>query len=267
MTPRAYLFDLDGTLYRGHEPVPGAVEAVRALVARGALARYLTNNATLTREEFAVKLQAMGFPARPQEVYTSATGTADHLVEKGCRSAFVVGMPGLVSILRAAGIKVVNAGEDGVVGSAGERAETVVVGLCRTFTYDLLEAAMTQVGAGAQFVATNPDASIPLDGGRLAPGAGSLVAALRTCTGVEPFVVGKPKPFLVQAALRDASLLPSEVLVVGDRLDTDIEAGRAAGCPTYLVLTGVEKTLPGGQAGGESVRSLTARLGEDRSPT
>ena len=254
---RAVLFDLDGTLYRGTEPVPGAVDADRALRARSVLVRYVTNNATLTRAECAAKLRGMGFPARPEEVTSSATGTAAHLKNAGLRSAFAVGMPGLVATLRdEAGIEVVNAGPDGVVGPGPRRADAVVVGLCRTLTYDLLWGAMETIHEGARFIATNPDATFPLEGGRLSPGAGSLVTAVQTCSGTAPFVVGKPKPFLIETILKEEGLRPDEALIVGDRLDTDIEAGRAAGCPTYLVLTGVAKAVPEGQAGGRDVTDV-----------
>ncbi|RYG17601.1 HAD-IIA family hydrolase [bacterium] len=253
---RAVLFDLDGTLYRGAEPIPGAIETVEELIDRGVLVRYVTNNATLTREAFAAKLRGMGFPALANEVYSSATGTATYLAESGIRSTFVVGMPGLVSTLRSADIEVVNAGEDGVVQPNGERAEAVVVGLCRTLSYELLDGAMNAIRSGGRFVATNPDATFPLEGGRFSPGAGSIVAAVRTCSGVEPFVVGKPKPFLIETILRDADLRPYEALVVGDRIDTDIAAGRDAGCPTYLVLSGVETVLPPDQKGAADVRGL-----------
>ena len=250
---RAVLFDLDGTLYRGETPIDGAVETDLALRERGVLVRYVTNNATLELSAFAAKLRRMGFPAEPEEIASSASGTATHLSEENVRSAFVVGMPGLVRTLRAAGVEVVNADAEGLVDPDPRRAEAVVVGLCRTLTYDLLWGAMETIGGGARFVATNPDATFPLEGGRLSPGAGALVAAVQAGSGVEPFVVGKPKPFLIESILREAGLRPTEALVVGDRVDTDLAAGRAAGCPTYLVLTGVAKNLPTGQAGGESV--------------
>ena len=253
---RAVLFDLDGTLYRGSEPIPGAIDTVQRLLDRNVLVRYVTNNATLTREAFGAKLRGMGFPALAEEVYSSATGTAAYLASSGVRSAFVVGMPGLIATLRGAGIEVVNAGDDGVVQPTGDPADAVVVGLCRTLSYELLDGAMNAILRGARFVATNPDATFPLEGGRFSPGAGSIVAAVRTCSGVEPFVVGKPKPFLIETILRDADLQPDEALVVGDREDTDLAAGRAAGCPTYLVLSGVEKTLPRGQMGAPDVRGL-----------
>lgn len=253
---RAALFDLDGTLYRGAEAIPNAVETVAALRSQGVLVRYVTNNATLTRDEFAAKLRGMGFPAEPNEIHSSATGTAAHLVETNLRAAYVVGMPGLVATLREAGIAVTNAGDDGVVRQDASKAEAAVVGLCRTLSYDLLWGAMEAIHAGAEFVATNPDATFPLEGGRLSPGAGSIVAAIQACSGKEPFVVGKPKPFLVETILKETGLRPEEALVVGDREDTDLAAGKAAGCPTYLVLTGVAKAIPEGQPGGPDVKAL-----------
>ncbi|RYG39605.1 HAD family hydrolase [bacterium] len=166
----------------------------------------------------------------------------------GLKSAFVVGEIGLKATLAEAGIAVVEEGS----------AEAVVVGLARNFSYDVLTDAMLRIRAGAAFVATNPDKTYPIEGGGLIPGAGSIVAAVRACSGVEPFIVGKPNPFLVQAAIVELGLQPESVLVVGDRLDTDIEAGKAAGCPTWLVLSGVEPTLPVGQAGSADVTGLLA---------
>ncbi len=253
---RAVLFDLDGTLYRGVTAIPGAVETVQELLNRGVLVRYITNNATMTRAAFVEKLTGMGFPARPEEVHSSATGTATYLSEEGVKTVFAMGMPGLVSTLRDQGIEVVNAGEDGIVQATANKAEAVVVGLCRSLSYPLLDGAMNQILGGARFVATNTDATYPLEGGRFCPGAGSIVASVQTCSGTEPFVVGKPKPFLVEEILREAALRPEEALVVGDREDTDLAAGRAAGCPTYLVLSGVETFLPEGQMGADDVTGL-----------
>ncbi|RYG44700.1 HAD-IIA family hydrolase [bacterium] len=243
---RAYLFDLDGTLFRGSVAIPGAAEAVNALRARGAAIRFLTNNSTRTRDEFAAKLRGFGYVAEDREVYSTAAGTAFHLNESGLKSAFVVGEIGLKATLAESGIAVVEEGP----------ADAVVVGLARNFSYDMLKEAMERIRAGAAFVATNPDKTYPVEGGGLIPGAGSIVAAVRACSGVEPFIVGKPNPFLVRAAVAELRLNPEEVLVVGDRLDTDIEAGKAAGCPTWLVLSGVEPALPDGQPGSADVTGL-----------
>ena len=254
----AYLFDLDGTLYRGETALPGAVETVRSLVARGAAVRYLTNNSSLTREQFATKLDTMGIPVTVPMVLSSGWGAARRLVEMGFRSAFVVGEPGLVELLRGAGITVVNAGEDGYVLPDGDQGEVVLVGIHRRFTYEIMSAAMQRLRSGLPFVATNPDTTFPLEGGRLVPGAGSIVAAIKSCGGVDPILIGKPEPYLIDVALADLGLSPSEALVVGDRLDTDIESGRRAGCDTFLVLSGVENTLPEGQMGAADVAGLLA---------
>jgi 4-nitrophenyl phosphatase len=252
----AYLFDLDGTLYRGETALPGAVETVQALVARGAAVRYLTNNSSLTLAQFATKLGGMGFPVTDSMVLSSGWGAARRLVEMGFRSAFVVGEPGLVSMLREAGITVENADDEGFVSPDGDQGDVVLVGIHRRFTYEIMSAAMQRLRSGKPFVATNPDTTFPLEGGRLVPGAGSIVAAIKACGGVDPILIGKPEPYLIEVALADLNLEPSEALVVGDRIDTDIESGRRAGCDTFLVLTGVEATLPEGQLGASDVTGL-----------
>jgi 4-nitrophenyl phosphatase len=246
MRYRGYLFDLDGTLFRGDEPIPTAVAKVRELHEAGVLVRYVTNNSTQTRAYFAEKLGRMGYPCAPEEVVSSGFGTGRYLAEQGLKTAFVVGEPGLVSTLA----------EFGVRATDEAHPDAVVVGLCRSFTYDLMREAMIRIRAGARFVATNPDPTYPVEGGGLIPGAGSVVAGIRTCSETEPFVVGKPNPFLIHAALADAGLQPEEALVVGDREDTDIESGRRAGCDTFLVLTGVATRIPEGQLGGEDLTQL-----------
>lgn len=253
---QAYIFDLDGTLYRGNAPLPCAAETLVELRRRGAAIRFLTNNSGQTRPFYADKLQRLGFEAEADEVYSSAIGTVMLLKEWKVNSAFVVGNPGLVTTLREAGIDVVNADENGEVFPSDAPAEVCIVGICLQFTYALMNSAMQQIRKGTRFVATNRDSSFPLEGGVLTPGAGSLVAAVQTCSGVEPFVVGKPNPFLVRCILNDLHLSPEEVLVVGDRMDTDISAGRAAGCDTHLVMTGVTDQPPIDQSASADLTAL-----------
>ncbi len=225
------IFDLDGTLYRGDEPIAGAAEALSRLRRDGVAIRFLTNNSGQTRQFYADKLGWMGIEASEAEVYSSATGAAQRLVQDGFRRAFVIGEPGLHATLAGAGIDVQPV--------QGQTHTAVVVGICKSFSYDLLNESMQFIRAGATFYATNTDASYPLEGGLEIPGAGSLVAAVRTCSGVEPIVVGKPEPFLVEMILRDAGVPPEDALVVGDRPETDLESARRAGCRGLLVLTGV----------------------------
>ena len=251
-----YIFDLDGTVYRGDEPIPFAAESICSLKEQDARISYLTNNSGHTREFFLNKLRRMGFPVELDEIYTSGVGCASYLQTSELRSVFVVGEPGLVATLRDEGFDVVNADENGSVGPDGGDSEAVVVGICRKFTYDLMNAAMQRLRTGEAFVATNPDTTYPMEQGRLVPGAGSVLAGIRACSESEPYIVGKPNPFLIDLILRDFECDPFEALVVGDRLDTDIESGRLAGCPTHLVLTGVTNVAPEGQTFSEDLRGL-----------
>lgn len=233
-----YIFDLDGTLYRGSEPLPGAAETLAELRRSGSMIRFLTNNSSQTPEFQADKLTRMGIQADAKEVLTSGMGAANYLVEHGLKKAFVVGEPGLVEILSRKGITTPN---------ENETADAVLVGICRTFTYDLMHQAMQQIRAGARFVATNTDATYPMEGGRLIPGAGSVVAAIQTCSGVDPVVIGKPNTLLVQMLLEETGTKAADALVVGDRYETDIVSGQDAGCDTLLVLTGVTTAAIDGQ--------------------
>jgi len=253
-----YIFDLDGTLYRGDEAISFAPETVQELKESGAEIRYLTNNSGQTREFFLAKLRRMGFPVELNEIESTAHGAAIYLLSQQINSVYVVGEPGLVHTLRQAGLSVVNANADGAVDPDGAESEAVVVGICRKFTYDLMRGAMGRIRSGQLFVATNTDSTYPLEGDLLIPGAGSIVAGIRTCAEKEPFVVGKPNPFLVTLVLKDAGCEPLDALVVGDRVDTDLLSGANAGCPTHLVLTGVTKVPPAGQSFSDDLRGLLA---------
>jgi 4-nitrophenyl phosphatase len=238
------IFDLDGTLFRGDEPTPGAVETVGALRDSGVLVRYLTNNSSKTRGFLTAKLARLGFSVSEDEVFSSAIGAASYLHGQ-VDSVFVVGEEGLREAFGAEGIRL-----DGP-------PQAVVVGICRSFTYALMNEAMQHLlDPAVRFVATNTDATYPLEEGRLEPGAGSIVAAIAACSGRAPEVVGKPNPFLIDLILSQAGVSPRDCLVVGDRLETDIEAGRRAGCDTHLVLTGVTSVAPEGQAFSQDLRGI-----------
>jgi glycerol 3-phosphatase-2 len=225
----ALLFDLDGVLFRGDEPVPDAPETMGALRESGARIVFLTNNSSRTPEQVAAKLTRLGIAADPAEVVTSALATADLLAGRGVGSAYAIGGDGVVGALEAAGISVVD-GEPGDVSH-------VVVGIDDDLTYAKLRIACVLVQRGAHLVATNADRTFPASGGELWPGAGALVAAITTATGVEAEVVGKPFPPLFESALRRSG--GTNPLVVGDRLDTDVAGAEALGWDSLLVLTGV----------------------------
>jgi glycerol 3-phosphatase-2 len=223
------LFDLDGVLFRGNEAVPGAADTLGTLRARGGRLVFLTNNSSRTAEQVAGKLDGFGIRADAAEVVTSAQATAELLAARGGGSVFAIGGEGVVRALAGEGLRLVN-------GDAPE-ADLVVVGIDEGFTYADLRAACVLIRGGAGFVATNADVTFPAPGGELWPGAGSLVAAVVAATGREPEVVGKPFAPLFEAALRRAGGV--RPLVIGDRLDTDIEGANRLGWDSLLVLSGV----------------------------
>jgi 4-nitrophenyl phosphatase len=256
---KLYILDLDGTLYRGSEALPYAVETVRELRRLGAQVRFLTNNSGLTRTAYVEKLRTLGFDADPLEVYSSATATAAYCCDMDLDALFVIGEPGLVATLREAGLEVLNASDGGEVSperSEEGRPKAVVVGIHRAFTYEIMRAGMQEIRLGGRFIATNTDATYPLEEDRLVPGAGAIVASLQTCSGIEPYVVGKPNPYMVELVLRNAGIPASEALVIGDRYETDIESAIRAGVDSHLVLTGVTKIAPAGQSASPDLRGV-----------
>ena len=222
------LADLDGTLYRGREAVPGAVEAVRRAGERGVRTLYVTNNASRSPGDVAAHLAELGFPAGADDVATSSQAAALVLSEQLPVGApvLVVGTAALAAEVTAVGLAPVDEAEGAVA---------VVQGLDPQLRYATLAEACIALRAGAAWVACNMDPTLPNERGPL-PGNGSLVAVLVTAPGRTPPVAGKPAPALMRTAAHRAGA--SAPLVVGDRLDTDIEGGRAAGMATLLVLTG-----------------------------
>jgi HAD superfamily hydrolase (TIGR01457 family) len=225
----AFLLDLDGVVYRGTEVVPGAARALARLRESGRRVLFLTNNSARTPEQIVEKLEGLGVAADPGEVVTSAQALAGFLAGRdGDRTAFVIGEDGVREALRDAGIEVLEGEPD--------RAGYVVVGWDRDLTYDDLRTASVLVGRGATLVATNADASYPAEGGELWPGAGSILAAVETATGVAAEVAGKPDAPLFEAALERAGT--RSAAVIGDRIETDIAGARGAGLDGILVWTG-----------------------------
>jgi len=225
---RSVLLDLDGVLYRGDEAISGAAEAVRALRGEGRAVVFLTNNSSRTPAAVAGKLTRLGIEAAPEEVVTSAMATAAML--EGAGTAFVIGEEGVREALAEVGVTVVD-GEP-------ERVDAVVVGWDRSADYDAIRVASLLVRRGARLLATNTDASYPAPGGELWPGAGALVAAVETATGVRAAVGGKPRRPLFDAALERAGVAAGEALMVGDRLETDVVGAVRAGIDAAVVFSG-----------------------------
>ncbi|HEY5532846.1 MAG TPA: HAD-IIA family hydrolase [Candidatus Anoxymicrobiaceae bacterium] len=232
----AFLLDLDGVLYLLNDPIPGSSETVQKLAEAGKGIVFLTNNSSATPAQYVEKLASFDIIALPDQVISSADAARRYL-ERSCetagKTAFMIGEDGLRSMLAETGLKVVD-------GEEARSADFVCVGWDRSFDFDKLKTAVIAIRRGAKYIAMNIDATYPTPEG-LWPGAGSIVAAVTTGSGVDPSVMGKPNPNMVWLALEHLGAAASEALMVGDRLDTDIRAGQAAGVDTLLVLTGVSK--------------------------
>lgn len=231
---RAVIFDLDGVIYRGRTPLPGGRAAVAKLSAQGRQIYYFTNNSTRSRESYMELLASFGLATDPDHIVTSASLTVEYLRDKYAGQSptiLVVGEQGLRDELTRAGFRVVrNAPKRGV--------EVVVVGMDRKFTYAKLHRAQQALLAGAEFIATNRDATYPVEG-NVIPGGGSIVAAVAAAAAREPITMGKPSEWSGRLIARHAGVSPPEMLMVGDRLETDIVMGRRAGIWTVMVLTGI----------------------------
>ena len=228
------LLDLDGVVYLGGAPIPGAAEALAKAAASGMRLAFVTNNASRTPSAIAAQLTALGVSARPGEVITSAQAAArllaDHLPAGA--PVLVVGGMGLRLAVRERGFRPVT--------TAADHPAAVVQGYVPDLSYSLLAEGGLAVAAGALFVASNADSTLPTPRGRQ-PGNGALIQVIATATGRSPLIAGKPEPPLhAEAVARSGARHP---LVVGDRLDTDIESAVRSGADSLLVLTGVTRPL------------------------
>jgi 4-nitrophenyl phosphatase len=229
---RGLLIDLDGVVYTGREPIAGAAGFLAEARRRGLKFLLVTNNSTTSPELVAQRLQGMHIEVSPQEILTSAQAATAYVsahAERGSRVR-IVGEAGLRQAALEEGLQIVDDGQ----------ADWVIAGLDRAFDYEKLTSATRAIMAGARFVATNADALLPIEGGQVVPGAGSIVAAIQTATAVAPVVVGKPEPGLFEHGLRRlGGLRPEQVAMIGDRIDTDVVGGQRACLRTILVLSGV----------------------------
>jgi HAD superfamily hydrolase (TIGR01450 family) len=242
------LVDLDGVVYRGADPVPGVAAVLAARVARGDDVVYVTNNSMWYRADYVTRLTGMGAPANPDRIVSSARATALYLVdhEPDVRRVLVLGGGGLERELREAGFEITTAATAATLVSregvdsweAAGAPDALVVGLDPQMTYLRLAVAADCVRAGARFIATNRDPVYPTERG-LRPGAGSIVAAIEATTGVTPLSIGKPEPYLLEEAARAAGRAPTDAIMIGDGLATDLAAARAIGARSILMLTGV----------------------------
>jgi HAD superfamily hydrolase (TIGR01450 family) len=224
-----FLLGLEGCLWIQDKPTPRAGEAVAALRAAGKQVAFLTSDPRPSGEDVVRKLWGMGFQAAVREVVTVGGALQFSLAGRRFRTAVVIGSPALHRHVEDAGLRILNNSD------LATRADVVVVGAHERFSYVELRVATQAVLRGAALVGADREATIAEADGRW-PGTGALIAALEEATGVKAATVGKPDPQLFLTALD--RLGDGRALVVGDRVDTDVEAGHAAGLDVAIVLTG-----------------------------
>jgi len=228
---RGFIFDLDGTVYRGEELIPGADAAIARLKNAGGRVVFLSNKPLQTREAYAEKLTRLGISTSPAEVVNSSFVMTRYLAKLAPGAVvFALGEAPFLEELARAGFTL---SED------PERIRWVIAAFDRTFDYRKLNIAFQAIKRGAHFVATNPDRTCPVEGGEI-PDCAAVIAALEAVTQKKvEVIVGKPSPVIMEVALEVLGIPAAECLLIGDRIETDIRMGKEAHMATALVLSGV----------------------------
>ncbi len=232
-----YLIDLDGVVYRGEEIIPGAREFVDWLNAHQKKYLFLTNNSFASETQVLEKLARLGITTSSSHVLGAGQAAVQNIARRfPGGNVYVVGERPLFELVREYKLRVAN--ED------TQPVDVVLVGLDRNFNYTTLTQAVQAVLTGATFVTINRDSLLPI-AGSLIPGCGTMAAAIEAGSSTHPEMVGKPQPTLLQEGMRLLNSTPEETVMIGDSLDTDILAGKAAGTHTLFVLSGKDtlKTL------------------------
>ena len=227
---QSLIIDMDGVLYRLHTPIAGAAEFLQFLRQMGKRFLLVTNNSTLTIAQYVDKLAGMGIAVSAEDILTSGEATAMYLagVAPAGTRVYVIGENGLRVALQKRGFVLADDAD----------VAYVVAALDRQLTYDKLKTATLAIRAGAKFIGTNPDKTLPTEVG-LIPGAKAILAALEVATGTAPLIIGKPEPAMLELALQKLRAEPETTAIVGDGLETDIPGGQRLGLMTILVLSGV----------------------------
>jgi len=231
MSIKGYLIDLDGTVYRGENIIPGAKEAIKKLKEKGKKILFVSNKPLYSRAEYAKKLTRLGILATEDDVINSSFVLAKHLATEAPKAkVFAIGEQPLLEELRRVGLQLTD---------DPEMIDYVIAAFDRTLTYQKLNIAFQALKKGARFYATNPDRTCPVENGEI-PDAATVIAALEAATGrkVEK-VFGKPSGYMIRVALDILELSPNACAMVGDRLETDIRMAKEHGLTGILVLTGV----------------------------
>ncbi|ARU93390.1 HAD-IIA family hydrolase [Tatumella citrea] len=226
MTIKNVICDIDGVLMHDNTAVKGAKEFLHGLLEKEIPLVVLTNYPSQTEQDLANRFASAGINLPESVFYTSAMATADFLQRQQGKKAYVIGEGALIHELYKAGFTITDINPD-----------FVIVGETRSFNWEMMHKAAFFVAGGARFIATNPDSH----GRGYVPACGALCAGIERISGRSPFVVGKPSPYIMRAALNKMHAHSEDTVIIGDNLRTDILAGFQAGLKTILVLSGVSQ--------------------------
>lgn len=224
---KIFAFDLDGTVYTGNSIIDGAADLIHHLNHGGIKVIFFTNSSTRTRKQLLEKLTRMGLSTDLPNIYSSAYATAVFAAEKSWANVMCIGTEGLINELEDHGVNVTN---DSSI------ADALVIGLDLEFTYNKLAAIMPLKDRNTPIVACNRDNSFPVEDGKLLPGCGPIVAAVEAALGRKiDYLVGKPNTYMLDLLSTDLDLKRTDIVVVGDSLESDIEMAHKYGCKSFLI--------------------------------
>ena len=231
MEQKGFLIDMDGVIYKGSEPIPGAVEFINTLRERGYPFLFLTNNSQRTNRDVCYKLRKMGFNVNDEDIFTCAMATAKYLASrKSHGTAYVIGEGGLLTELHNVGYSIVD-----------DHPDYVIIGEGRTIMLESVDKAINMIMNGSKLIATNLDPNCPVGNGKYRAGCGAFVAMLEFATGKQAFSVGKPSPVMMRMARKLLQLSTDETIMIGDTMGTDILGAGSMDFITVLTLSGVTK--------------------------
>jgi 4-nitrophenyl phosphatase len=236
---KSLILDMDGVLWRGDQVIGDLPAIFGRIEERRLKIVFATNNGSRTPEQYIDRLATFGVRADTWQIITSAQGVA-HLLSQRFppgSQVFAIGETGVMAALLEQGYKLLTI-------EKAEDAQAVVMGIDRQINFEKMREATLLVRRGIPFYATNDDKTFPTPRGEI-PGAGAWLVVVTTATGIQPIVAGKPSPYLIDLACERLGTAKRETLVIGDRLETDIAGGQAAGCPVALVLSGVSSREAG----------------------
>jgi HAD superfamily hydrolase (TIGR01450 family) len=239
-----FILDLDGTLYKGTEIFPYTIDFINTLHTTGRTPIYFTNNSSRSTTKYLEKLRGIGISCEPKEIYTSANATIEYLLNHDIKHIFLMATPDLEAEFRENGFVLFNdelsLGNDDVhLQLTGKNLpQAVVLAFDKTFTYQKFVIGHELITSGLPFYATHPDTHLPLEGDKMHPDIGTLIEAFYVATGKRPQVIGKPKKHIYQQLKDRLNCKKEQMVMIGDRLDTDIKGANDFGIMSILVLSG-----------------------------